>query len=279
LPEQANGADALAAAQKFDASKPNIARIYDYLLGGTDHFAADRQAAEQLITLIPNVATLAKANRTFLVAAVRQVARDGIRQYLDIGAGLPTSPSVHECARGIVPDARVVYVDNDPVAVAQAQALLTSDGLIAIEGDARQPEAIMADPRLGALINLTEPVCVLLVSLLHFFPAAEADVIVGAFRQRMVPGSYLVISQGSGGDDVPSEDVQSTYRGEATLTGRPAAEIAAYFEGFDLLPPGLVPVTEWTAAEQGYPRSRPQRQAEPTSVPATILGGVGRKSA
>jgi S-adenosyl methyltransferase len=278
LPERADGADALAAVQNLDTSKPNVARIYDYLLGGTDHFAADRLAAEQLIALIPNVATLAKANRTFLAAAVRRAARDGIRQYLDIGAGLPTSPSVHECARAVVPDARVVYVDNDPVAVAQAQALLTGDGLIAIEGDARQPEAITADRRLGALIDLTEPVCVLLVSLLHFFPAAEADMIVGAFRQRMVPGSYLVISQGSGGDDVPSEHVQSTYRGEATLTGRTAAEIAAYFEGFDLLPPGLLPVTEWTAAEQGYPRLRPERQPEPTSLPATILGGVGRKS-
>jgi len=279
LPEQADGAGPLAATQKFDTSKPNVARIYDYLLGGMDHFAADRQAAEQLISLIPNVATLAKANRTFLAAAVRRVARDGIRQYLDIGAGLPTSPSVHECARAVVPGARVVYVDSDPVAVAQAQALLTGDGLIAIEGDARQPEAIMADSRLGALINLTEPVCVLLVSLLHFFSAAEADLIVGAFRQRMVPGSYLVISQGSGGDDVPSEDVQSSYRGEATLTGRPAAEIAAYFEGFELLAPGLVPVTEWAPAEQSLPQPPPQRQPEPTSAPATILGGVGRKSA
>jgi hypothetical protein len=278
LPEQTDRADALAGAQDLDTSKPNVARIYDYLLGGTDHFAADQQAAEQLIALIPNVATLAKANRAFLAAAVRRVAREGVRQYLDIGAGLPTSPNVHECARASVPDARVVYVDNDPTAVAQAQALLTGDGVIALEGDARQPEAIMADPRLGALIDLTEPVCVLLVSLLHFFPAAEADVIVAAFRQRLVPGSYLVISQGSGGDDVPSQDVQSTYRGQATLTGRPVAEIAAYFEGFDLLPPGLLPVTEWTAAEQGYPRLAPQPQRA-TSMPATIIGGVGRRSA
>jgi hypothetical protein len=207
------------------------------------------------------------------------VAREGVRQYLDIGAGLPTSPNVHECARASVPDARVVYVDNDPTAVAQAQALLTGDGVIALEGDARQPEAIMADPRLGALIDLTEPVCVLLVSLLHFFRAAEADMIVGSFRQRMVPGSYLVVSQGSGGGDVPREDVQSTYRGEATLTGRPAAEIAAYFEGFDLLPPGLLPVTEWAAAGQDCPRLPPQAQPGPTSLPATILGAIGRKSA
>jgi hypothetical protein len=267
------------AEQNLAASKPNVARIYDYLLGGTDHFEADQQAAEQLIALIPNVVGLARANRAFLAAAVRQVAGDGIRQYLDIGAGLPTSPSVHECARGVVPDARVVYVDSDPVAVAQAQALLTADGLIAIEGDARQPEAIMADPGLAALIDLTEPVCVLLVSVLHFFPAADADMIVGTFRRRMAPGSYLVISQGSGGDNVRREDVQSTYRGEARLTGRPAAEIAAYFEGFDLLPPGLVPVTDWPAADwpaadQSGPRPTPQ----PGAQPATILAGVGRKS-
>jgi hypothetical protein len=259
----------------FDPSRPNVARVYDYLLGGKDHFAADRQAAQQLIAALPDAAAIAKANRTFLAAAVRRVARAGIAQYLDIGAGLPTSPSVHECAREIIPGARVAYVDNDPVAVTCAQALLaTGDGVIAIEGDARDPEAILAGPGLAGVIDLNEPVCLALVSMLHFVTADEADKIVGTFRQRMVPGSYLIISQGSTSQS-PREGVQDAYGSGITLTGRTAAEIAAYFDGFDLVPPGLVPVAEWPAAQpDAWP---PPRPPSPTSPQAGMLAGVGRK--
>src|SRR5262249_14572514 len=138
----------------------------------------------------------------------RLAAREGIAQFLDIGAGLPTSPSVHECAREIIPGARVAYVDNDPAAVAQAQALLTTgDGVIATEGDARDPAAILASPALAGVIDLAEPVCLLLVSMLHFFTADEADLIVGIFRPRMAPGSCLIISQGHSGS-ASREDVQ-----------------------------------------------------------------------
>jgi hypothetical protein len=269
-------ADGIARAHKFDSSRPNVARIYDYLLGGKDHFAADRQAAQRLIAALPNAAVVAKANRTFLAAAVQHVAREGIAQYLDIGAGLPTSPSVHECARAIIPGARVAYVDNDPVAVTHAQALLaTGDGVIATEGDAREPEAILADPALAEVIDLTEPVCLLLVSMLHFFTADEADMIVGTFRQRMVPGSYLIISQGNA-NPVPREGIQNAYGSDVTLTGRPDAEIAAYFDGFDLVPPGLVPVAEWPAArpDAWLP---PRQCAQPASPQAGMLAGVGRK--
>ena len=124
----------------------------------------------------------------FLAAAVRHVAREGITQYVDIGAGLPTSPSVHEIAREVMPGARVMYVNNDPVAVTHGQALLeTGDGVIAIEGDAREPEAILADPRLARLIDLSRPVCVLLVSMLHFLTADQADAIVGAVSHGSCP--------------------------------------------------------------------------------------------
>jgi len=276
MTDQAGQAGGIARALGFDPSRPNVARIYDYLLGGKDHFAADRQAAQRLIAALPNAAAVARANRTFLAAAVQHVAREGIAQYLDIGAGLPTSPSVHECARAIVPGARVAYVDNDPVAVRHAQALLaTGDGVIAIEGDACEPEAILADPRLAAVIDLTEPVCVLLVSMLHFFTAAEADMIVGNFRQRMAPGSYLVISQGNA-SPVPPEPIQDAYGSGITLTGRPAAEIAAYFDGFDLVPPGLVPVAGWSAAQPDawLPSREP---TQPASPQAGMLAGVGRK--
>jgi hypothetical protein len=268
---------AITRTHEFDPSKPNVARIYDYLLGGKDHFAADRQAAQQLIAELPNAATVAKANRAFLAEAVRRVARDGIAQYLDIGAGLPTSPSVHECARAAVPSARVVYVDNDPVAVTHAQALLaTGDEVIAIDGDARKPEAILTDTRLATHIDLAEPVCVLLVSILHFFTADEADMIVDAFRKRMVQGSYLVISQGNSPDHAPLEGVQNAYGRETVLTGRPAVEIAAYFDGFDLVPPGLVPVAEWSAAESHAAEPEPAPR-QPASRQASMLAGVGRK--
>jgi hypothetical protein len=268
--------------------QPNVAGIYDYLLGGKDHSAADRQAAQQLIAALPDAAAVARANRTFLAAAVRYAARQGIAQYLDVGAGLPTTPSVHESAREIIPGARVAYVDNDPAAVARAQALLaTADGVIATAGDARDPAAILASPALAGVIDLTQPVCLLLVSMLHFFTAGQADMIVAAFRRRLAPGSYLVISQGQSGS-APRAGVQDAYGSGTTLTGRPAAEIAAYFDGFDLVPPGLVPVTEWTAAQpdvqsaaqsavQPAAQPPPGQPAPPASPQASMLAGVGRK--
>ena len=278
MTDQADQADGIARAHKFDASRPNVARIYDYLLGGKDNFAADRQAAKRLLAELPNAATMARANRTFLSAAVQYVAREGIAQYLDIGAGLPTSPSVHECARAIVPGARVAYVDNDPVAVTHAQALLaTGDGVIAIEGDVREPEAILADPQLAGVIDLAEPLCLLLVSMLHFFTAAEADMIVGTLRERLVPGSYLIISQGNT-DSGPREGVQNAYGNRITLTGRPVAEIAAYFDGFDLMPPGLVQVTEWPTDEPDARLSAQHKEpTQPTSPRSGLLAGIGRK--
>jgi O-methyltransferase involved in polyketide biosynthesis len=272
---QADRAGGVARAHGFDASKPNVARVYDYLLGGKDNFAADRDAAQRLIEALPDAAAVARANRVFLAAAVRHVARAGITQYVDIGAGLPTSPSVHECARAVIPGARVVYVDNDPVAVTHGQALLeTGDGVITIEGDARDPEAILADPRLAKLIDLSRPVCVLLVSMLHFLTAGQADAIVGAVSQRMVPGSYLVISQGAASGPAPRQGVQDAYGKQTVLTGRPAAEIAAYFDGFDLVPPGLVPVTSWPVTE---PDARLPQPARPAPPQANMLAGVGRK--
>jgi hypothetical protein len=171
----------------------------------------------------------------------------------------------------------VAYVDHDPVAVTYAQALLaTGDGVIAVEGDAREPEAILAGAGLSAVIDLAEPVCLLLVSMLHFFTADEADMIVGAFRQRMAPGSCLIISQGNA-SPVPREGVQHAYGSGITLTGRTAAEIAAYFDGFDLVPPGLVPVAEWAAPQPDARLPRPP--AQPASSQAGMLAGVGRKRA
>ncbi len=276
--DSAARAESAARAGKFDASRPNVARIYDYLLGGKEHFAADREAAQRLLAALPNAAAVAKLNRAFLASAVRHAARAGITQYLDIGAGLPTSPSVHECARAIVPAARVAYIDNDPVAVTHSQALLaTGDGVISAEGDAREPEKILADPAVTEVIDLAEPLCVLLVSMLHFVTASEADTIVATLRERMAPGSYLVISQGNTNPAIPGAPVRRAYGSGTILTGRPAAEIAAYFDGFDLVPPGLAPLAEWLAVQPDAwppPRSQP---VQPPSTQAGMLAAIGRK--
>jgi S-adenosyl methyltransferase len=276
------GPKEIAGAYGFDPKKPNAARIYDYLLGGKDNFAADRAAAAQLVKALPDAPLAAQANRAFLAAAVRYVAGCGIGQYIDIGAGLPTSPNVHECARAAVPDARVAYIDNDPVVVSHARALLATDDLVTvISKNAREYRALLDGPELGAFIDLAKPVCVLFVSMLHFMPEADADAAVAAFRKRMAPGSYLVISAGVGDDANASarEQVQAAYGSGTVLTGRPRDEIAAYFGDLDLVPPGLVPVTEWPLdAPDGASTPLPMLRPLPSApMKAGMLAGIGRK--
>ncbi len=252
----------------LDPNKPNAARIYDYLLGGKENFAADRAAAEQLVRAMPAAARIARANRAFLAAAVRQVAGHGIGQYVDIGAGLPTPPNVHECARAAVPGARVTYVDNDPVVVTHARALLaTDDHVSVVSADARDYEAILSALELGETIDLSQPVCVLFVSMLHFIADSDADALVAAFRDRMAPGSYLVLSAGCRDESsAPAgADIQSAYGSGTPLSGRTSAEIAAYFGDFELVPPGVVPVTEWPLDVAGASRA------------PGMLAGIGRK--
>jgi O-methyltransferase involved in polyketide biosynthesis len=250
------------------------------MLGGKDHFAADRNAAEQIVRALPDAAQVARANRVFLAAAVRYVASQGIGQYVDIGAGLPTSPNVHECARAAVPQARVTYVDNDPVVACHAAALLaTDDHVTVVRGDVREYETILSALELGGTIDLSEPVCVLFVSMLHFLASGEADAVVAAFRERMAPGSYLVVSAGCrDDDDVPvRDDIQSAYGAGTVLSGRTAAEIAAYFGDFELVPPGLLSVTEWPAGVPGAARPSQPRQELPGGAQARMLAGIGRK--
>lgn len=268
-------------AYGFDPSKPNPARIYDYLLGGKENFAADRAAAEQLTRALPDAARFARANRDFMVAAVRHVASRGIGQFVDIGAGLPTSPNVHECARAAVPRARVTYVDNDPVVVTHARALLATDDLVSvISADAREYEPVLSALELGQTIDLSAPVCVLFVSMLHFMGDSEADALVAAFRERMAPGSYLVISAGcaDAGDHGPGdEDIQSAYGDGTVLSGRTRGEIEAYFGDLELVPPGIVPVTEWPAEVPDGPAPWLSRQGPPGPAKALMLAGIGRK--
>src|SRR6266545_2612913 len=216
---------------------PNVARIYDYWLGGKDNFAADRDAAEKILTLIPEARFAARANRAFLGRAVQFLARAGIRQFLNIGTGLPTQANVHEVAHQVNPGARVVYVDNDPVVLAHARALLNDTGAtVIIEADLRDPQKILEDPGLRTLIDFGEPVAVLMVAILHFITEAEDPLaIVSRFREVMVPGSYLALSE-----------VTAVYRqATAPMVPRSHAQVGAFFDGFELVEPGVVYAPQW----------------------------------
>ena len=180
----------------IDVERPSQARIYDYLLGGSLNFAADREAARQLIAMVPDVPLVAQANRAFLRRGVDFLARAGVRQFLDIGSGIPTRGNVHEIARQVAPDARVVYVDIDPVAVTHSRQILAGDDrTTAIQEDARHPEHILDHPDVHRLLDLTRPVAVLLVSVLHFIADSDDPAgILARLRKAVAPGSYLVLS-------------------------------------------------------------------------------------
>src|SRR5215469_2780475 len=185
----------------FDTSKPNIARVFDFILGGKDNFAADRELAAKLMEIYPLAGALARENRAFLVRAVDYVSRHGVTQFIDVGSGLPTRPNTHEVASRVNPGARVVYVDNDPIVISHTTALLAAQGKVAaVPGDVSRPEEFLASPGLTAMIDLTRPVCVILAMILHFFEPSQARDIVGRFVRAVVPGSFLIISVGVGND-------------------------------------------------------------------------------
>jgi O-methyltransferase involved in polyketide biosynthesis len=256
----------------FITAKANVARIYAHWLGGKDSFEADRAAADSVLVRFPEVAELARANRAFLARAVRHVAGQGVRQFVDFGAGLPDSPNVHEIAREHAPDARVVYVDHDPVVLSHARALLAADENIGVvAGDLRSPALALADPVLRRVMGNGEPVCVILGCVLHFLAASQADAAVAWFRRWMAPGSYLVISAGTstGTDPELLRQLQAAVGETAPVTGRTAGEIAAWFDGLALARPGVVDVWAW----------RPGTLVRPARSRARILAGVGRKPA
>jgi hypothetical protein len=255
---------------RIDATVPSAARIYDYLLGGKDNYAVDREAADELLAVVPDQRLLARANRSFVIRAMRFLARQGIRQVIDVGTGIPTSPSIHEVFHAVDLGARVVYVDSDPLVKVHNDALLaTTEQVTSIEGDIRRPEEILDHVRRHKLIDLTEPVVVVLAAVLHLIPDTQdpADLVAG-FRTAMAPGSHLVLSQFAG-----HSDPGAIARLRAIADGTPVEtyfrtreEILRFFDGFDLLAPGLVDVEQW----------RPDMQAPSTRL--KISGGVARKT-
>ena len=235
----------------IDTSKASIARVYDYWLGGDHNFQADRDVARTIIALDPNFRTAVRANRAFLGRAVRYLAGEaGIRQFLDIGSGIPTKDNVHEVAQDIAPGSRVVYVDNDDVAVAHSRLLLQDNpDATVIQADLSEPGKILADPETQLLLDFSQPVAVLMVAVLHFIPDdAQAADIVATLRGALAPGSYIVICHNcrDGQPDLASsfEDVYNN-RVTAQLRFRTTDEIARLCDGFTFLDPGLVWIPQW----------------------------------
>ncbi len=229
------------------------ARIYDYYLGGIHNFAADQEAAKALIAQFPCIPDVARANRAFLGRAVRWLVDAGIRQFLDIGSGLPTVGNVHEIAQAVAPDARVVYVDIDPMAVAESLEMLRGNELAsAIRGDLRDPKAILDHPTVRRLLDFQQPVGLLLVSVLHFVPDdAQAYDVVPQLVAALPPGSYLVVSHAAAEafdhlyQRLTNKDDVYRQRTPTPGTSRTRSEVERFFTGLELVEPGVVRIGEW----------------------------------
>jgi hypothetical protein len=271
------------AADDFRPDIPSTARIYDYYLGGKDNYPADRAAAEHIIASMPNgvVRTAAVQNRKFLMRAVRHLTADlGIRQFLDIGTGLPTMNSVHQVAQAIDPESRVVYVDHDPIVLAHSRNLLHgNDRATVIRQDLRDPAGILADPRLRAMLDFSKPVAVLLVAVLHFVSDEEDPYgVVRALMDPMPEGSYLVISHFTADsyDEQADAAAEGYQNASSAVHSRSRAEVAKFFSGYDLIDPGEL---AW-APRWRRDADEPDDDPEVADNPGRSLAwcGVGRKS-
>jgi hypothetical protein len=257
----------------FDTSVAHIARVYDYWLGGKDNYAADRKAGDAALEAFPYIAAGVRANRAFLARVVRYLADEaGIRQFLDIGTGIPTANNTHEVAQAVAPDSRVVYVDNDPIVLAHARALLTSspEGVTSyLEADFRDADTILSAAR--ETLDFSQPVAIMLIAILHLIDdEADPYATVAKLIAAVPAGSYLAISH------LSSDIMASAARTEAhdrlrelmheKQTLRNREEVASFFTGLDMVEPGLVPLPQW----------RPSTEAEAKS-PTALWGGVARK--
>jgi hypothetical protein len=246
------------AAAGVDVNRPSIARVYDYLLGGKDNFAPDRAVGDQIKQALPEVRIGVEAQRAVLRRVVGHLtAEAGIRQFLDIGSGLPTAGNVHETAQAVDPGARVVYVDNDPIVLAHARALLSdNDGTIVISGDLLRPEEILADPALVGHLDLTQPVGLLLCGILHHLTDEEDPAgLVARMWNALPPGSYVFIHHLIQVDDPGAAVAEAALRqGMGRGQFRPVKEVERMFDGLELVDPGVVPVPEWRP-EPGDPSS------------------------
>ncbi|RDI64763.1 SAM-dependent methyltransferase [Nocardia pseudobrasiliensis] len=255
------------APEGVDPSKPNAARVYDYLLGGKDNYEADRMVAQRMLATAPDNRTLAWFSRQFLIRGVEMALDAGVRQFIDLGAGIPTSPAVHEVAQKVDSSARVLSVDYDPVVYAHANAMLSGiPGVRPVLADVRQPD-LVERLRAEKVVDFDQPVAILLVGVLHFIMDDEGpDEILTRFREAMAPGSFLAFTQGSADSDAGFMDQarRDTVGTTAQFYFRSAAEMVTLLDGFDILPPGVVTIQEWLGGD-----------LPPTLL--RILSGVVRK--
>jgi hypothetical protein len=258
--------------------RPHPARVYDYLLGGKDNFAADRAAAQEALQANPDGRISPRENRAFLRRVVHYLAAEaGIRQFLDIGTGLPTSPNVHEVAQAVIPDARIAYADNDPIVLAHARALLTSGpaGKTAyINADLRDTDSILASAALRDTLDLTRPVALLLIAIMHFVPDQDGpDGIVSRLLDALPAGSYLALSHLTGDFDPRAwEGVAEVYaRNGMVMRVRSLPEIKRYFDGLELIEPGVVLLPRWR------PGPGDERENPPSDAAVSVYGGLARK--
>ncbi|WP_254205417.1 SAM-dependent methyltransferase [Nocardia alni] len=260
--------------KSMDLDKPSSARIYDYFLHGKDNYDVDREAAARIREIWPTVEAGVRYNRDFMGRAVRELSALGVRQFFDIGTGIPTQPNLHQIAQEINPEARVVYVDRDPVVLAHANALMlsTKQGRVTfIDADLTEPESILAAPKLRETLNLGEPVALSLIAVLHFVPDDQDPYkIVHTLMDALPTGSYLVISHiTTDFDPEVMERALQTYRASGVFAqSRDREEVAGFFDGYELLDPGVVGVHRWR------PGIQPPASHDPE---AGCWAGIARK--
>ncbi|SCF24450.1 S-adenosyl methyltransferase [Micromonospora mirobrigensis] len=267
-------------SDRIDTSVAHPARRYNYWLGGKDNFQADRDSGDAMAARFPTIRTSALENRRFLRRAVGHLAREaGIRQFLDIGTGIPTADNTHEVAQAVAPDSRVVYVDNDPIVLAHARALLTSspEGATAyLDADVRDPERILRHPDLLRTLDLSRPVALMLVAVLHFVPDADDPyAAVTRLLDALPPGSYLAASHATHEYLPPhiAEEARAAAKGggpHGMINLRTRKEFTRFFEGLELVEPGITSVAQWRADDEPQPR--------PSVVDVSMYGAVARKN-
>ena len=230
----------------FDPATPNTARVYSCLLGGKDHFPADRGEAGQMLVIYPPLAEMVQENRTFIAEAVTWAAGQGFGQYLDLGAGLPAPPAVHQTARAVLPAARVAYIDTDPMVLSHARALLAGPGVAVVAADLRDPAAVLADPELRAVIDPAEPVCVILGAVLHFLDAGTARAVTAGYAGLIAPGSCLVISCAVYDDEALAKRLAAEYTA-GQFVSHSREDVTSFFAGLELVGPGISEAQTWRA--------------------------------
>ena len=258
-------------AHELDPHRPNPARMYDYFLGGFHNFEADREAAEAAEAAFPGVRATARASRDFLRRAVRYMVAQGIDQFLDLGSGVPTVGNVHEIAQAANPEARIVYVDAEPVAVHASEALLVGNpGAVILHADIRHVDAVLRAPQVRRLLDLRRPLGLIMASVLPHIPDADdPDRLVARYRAALCSGSYLMIAHGSVDDydEAETDRIFDVYRASTSLiTSRTRARITAWFDGLELVEPGVVVVTDW----------HPDAGETPVKLRLPSFGGVAR---